>query len=491
MKPTAQSTRSVIKAGFWLLGSLVSLALLSQPGASHDELNFHAPSIWCARGVELPNCDQIVDVGNRNVLNAYTNLEGLPCKKDTTQPLVCPASSGAWNETLSNRSLYPNGFYWLLSWFVVSSASLSIVLVRVINALLITLMVMLMFHFLPTRYRMVLYLTVLTSFQSTGFFLVSSLNPSSWTSIGSGLGWLCLHAALVQQDLSKVHRCILVVIAIVTSLMAVTSRPDGLLFASIAVIMCVAQVSKSKFEVLKTRMLLFILLTGSSLVALQAWSPLQPLTLLKSVFSRAINQPGMVIYWTNGLLEGLPNAVGALSSVPTHSPMAIPNIVGLCNVVLLALLMALARNTTSRDQVLGFSAVMFLMAIAGLSQIDLVSNKSSGSEGRYLYPLLVFMIAWWYQFGPANFNMGVLKYLKPASIFATCSYALVAFSIAERFTDVQTGGLRFIPEGPDNWWWEWMPIGPNVVLILGVFAMWKFFEETTRLMNHSELLVPG
>ena len=53
-------------------------------------------------------------------------------------------------------------------------------------------------------------------------------------------------------------------------------------------------------------------------------------------------------------------------------------------------------------------------------------------------------------------------------------------SYAERYVDVQTLGIRYLPEGLDQWWWVWMPVGPNVVVALAIVCLWKFFN-TFRL----------
>jgi len=126
----AQRTSSgyqLLKAFGWFFASLAMVALLSQPGASHDEVVFHAPSIWCGQGLRHQYCTEL-DHRAGSVYEAYTNIGISPCKVESDKPLVCPPNQNSWDGTLANMGLYPSGFFFLLSWFVVPSVEVSFVL---------------------------------------------------------------------------------------------------------------------------------------------------------------------------------------------------------------------------------------------------------------------------------------------------------------------------------------------------------------------------
>jgi len=103
-------------------------------------------------------------------------------------------------------------------------------------------------------------------------------------------------------------------------------------------------------------------------------------------------------------------------------------------------------------------------------------NERDATElsSRYSLPLLVFAIGWWYLQGPSDLQTRVVGHLRAALVASTFLFTLTIFTIAERSVDLQTFGLRFLPEGLDQWWWAWMPVGPNVVVFLASISFWKF-----------------
>lgn len=79
--------------------------------------------------------------------------------------------------------------------------------------------------------------------------------------------------------------------------------------------------------------------------------------------------------------------------------------------------------------------------------------------------------------GPQNLAETVGRYLKSAAVFAVVAFSLTTFTVTERFVDRQTFGFRWLPEAPDQWWWSWVPFGPNVVVILAPVCLWFFYRN--------------
>ena len=485
----AQRTSSgyqLLKAFGWFFASLALVALLSQPGASHDEVVFHAPSIWCGRGVNPPLCSNLVDVGNPTVLEAYTNIGIYPCKVGSDKPLVCPPNQNGRDGTLANGGLYPSGFFFLLSWFVVPSVEVSFVLLRMVSALILSVIFFLTMKLVSSRHRLVLFLLSLSVFPSTGLYLFASINPSSWTAFGVGIGWLAIHASLSGTVSSWRRRVPLLSLGLISWTLAVVSRKDAVPFVAFTALVAMALelISRVRTSRRKTATLLAISVAVAVAVT-ELVSPLPPIRYLGMLFSFIRDGVGSQSLITEGLLKAIPNALAALGNVPTHSSIEIPEVVYLGNLAVLIVIGARTYNSENKSQLLGTLATLIAITLAGISQANLVGNRSTGNEFRYTYPLLLFAAGWWYLNGPLELNARILKVIRPSAAIVTGCFGLWVYAIAERNVDFQTGGIRVLPEGSDQWWWSWMPIGPNIVLLLAPFFLWQYFRVMTAVLESS------
>lgn len=462
------------------------LALLSPLGATHDEA-YHARSIWCGQGERSPYCtERYFDEKGQRV--ARTNIEIQNCQVSSREPLLCPTDRTGDSVFPTNDGLYPGLFYFTLSWFVVPYVSVSTVLVRLASIFIITAVFGLMLWLLPSRHRLVLFLVSLTTFTATGFFLFSSINPSSWTSFGVGVGWLAIHAALIAERLPRKRRLALVGVGLLASVMAVGSRWDSVPFLAFTAYLIGLHFLWVRFPTRRTRLLAIGAITPIIAVfLLERFAPARIVFDLQRMYTYAEGQPDNVAFFTDNLLQGLPNALRALGTVPTMTGIALPDIVYISALIMLSFFMFQSFNSSSRLQMFGAitSTVMISFAIA--AQVALVDNRDTGGvEPRYVYPLLMFAVGWWYLLGPDDLFNKVIRYLRAAALNATTVFALVAFTTAERFVDRKSFGLRLLPEGPDNWWWPWAPFGPNVPLLLAPFFLWFFFATMLELITKRE-----
>jgi len=484
----AQRTSSgyqLLKAFGWFFASLAMVALLSQPGASHDEMVFHAPSIWCGQGLRHQYCTEL-DHRAGSVYEAYTNIGISPCKVESDKPLVCPPNQNSWDGTLANMGLYPSGFFFLLSWFVVPSVEVSFVLLRIVSALTLSVIFFLTMKFVSLRHRLVLFLLSLSVFPSTGLFLFASINPSSWTAFGVGIGWLAIHASLSGTEGSWQRRVPLLGLGLLSWTLAVVSRIDAAPFIAFTAIVATIFELISRVHTSRKRAAVLVAISVLVVVVIaELLSPLPPIKYLGVLFSFIRDGVGSQSLITEGLLKAIPNALAALGNVPTHSSIEIPEVVYLGNLAVLIVIGARTYNSENKSQSLGVLATVFAITLASISQANLVGNRSTGSEFRYIYPLLLFAAGWWYLNGPLDLNARILKVIRPSAAIVTGCFGLWVYVIAERNVDFQTGGIRVLPEGSDQWWWSWMPIGPNIVLLLAPFFLWQYFRVMTAVLESS------
>jgi hypothetical protein len=126
-------------------------------------------------------------------------------------------------------------------------------------------------------------------------------------------------------------------------------------------------------------------------------------------------------------------------------------------------------------------AGVLAVGLASAAQIALTDSRDAGNlEPRYGLPLSVAIVGWWYLMGPEDLLARVGPYLKFGRLVSILSFSLVVFAVAERFVDKQTYTLRLLPESPDQWWWSWMPVGPNVPMIIAPVFFWFFIRRVTH-----------
>jgi hypothetical protein len=471
------SGRLFVKAFVWLFMALSLVALMSPPGATQDEW-FHASSIWCAQGVREPYCSEIGLISDFG-FGARTNLDAFNCQSPPRQELYCPTERESESVFLANYGLYPKAYYYLMSFFVIPSVEQSIVLMRVVSALVITLVLGLTMWLLPSRYRIALFLVVLTTFPVTGSFLFASINPSGWTAFGTGVSWLALHAALGSETCHRRQKLLLAVASALAGFMAIGSRWDGVFFLALAATLVVGHLSWLRFvHQRRTVALVWLCVPLVSLYLLERFAVLSPWEHLRVLFTFSEGQPDNIAFLSYQLLQGLPNALGAFGSVPSMTPIEIPQIVYVLSLGVLAFLMIQTFNRSAKLQALGVAVVVVVISAVIAVQVAMTDSRDVGAiEPRYSYPLLIFGVGWWFLLGPQNLAETVVRYLKSAAVFAVVAFSLTTFTVTERFVDRQTFGFRWLPEAPDQWWWSWVPFGPNVVVILAPVCLWFFYRN--------------
>jgi len=485
--------RSAFRPFIWLFVSLALLALLSAPGATHDEM-FHATNIWCGQGQRLPYCSDIrVDIEHPS---ARVNFDFLRCQRNVYEPLECPSdNSGVSYRSINPYNLYPSlpwskhatPHSFVLSWFVVPSFEGSLILTRVASAAIVVLLLGILAQLLPNHHQKVLFLVIILVLPSTGYFLMSSINPSSWTIFGTGFAWIALHAALSSEAMSLRRRWGLIGVCVLCTLMALGSRWDAWGFVMLALSLVGMEVAWNKYRRFRKATLVIAVVAPPTLwFSFAKINPISP-RLFDVLVSHTDEQPNNAEFLTTYLLNGTPNALEALGTLPTTTLVRVPDLVFFVNVIVLVTLLYLSRTPKSRSQIGGTLVALFTMSVMIMAQVALIDNRDNeGIEPRYSLPLLAFAVGWWFlHAAPAAIGRILLRLTALAWVI-TASFGLTALIVVERFADVQTAGIRFIPEGPDQWWWSSLPVGPNTVTILCTLSFAMFLHKAVALMTGDE-----
>jgi hypothetical protein len=216
-------------------------------------------------------------------------------------------------------------------------------------------------------------------------------------------------------------------------------------------------------------------------VLLEKFSPFPLLYHLQILTKFSEGQPDNIQFLSSNLLQGVWSSFRGMGSVPVSSQLDLPGIVIVLSAISLGTIALRTYDPGRRVQIVGVAIGSLVLGLATAAQVAVTDVRDFGLiEPRYALPLTSALVGWWFLHGPDDLPDRIGNVLRGASIVSTASFALMTFSIAERFVDRQTYTLRLLPEGPDQWWWSWMPVGPNVLMLFAPIFFWFFVRGITN-----------
>lgn len=471
------------------------VALLSPPGAMQNEW-FHAATIWCGQGERTPFCNEVAldpDTG----FSATVSFDATMCEAHPRVSLLCPTDRDGETRWSINDGEFPGIFHFFLSWFVTPSLDLSIVVMRLANAFLLSALLFVTMFLLPTRHRITLVLMLLTSLVPSAYLLLASIGPNSWTLLGVATSWIPLHAAFDENVRTRQRRIALVGVSATLAFLAVGSRWEASAFLVFSTTLTLCLVASKRLPGRQVRAICLISMVSTaswffftrvlpSLSLFEIWkgSPDTRGIFSRWLFSYVPGRPDEVSILNEGLIQGLPKAFRALWAVPASSIVRLPELIYVVGVVLLGHLIIETRNRSSRGQIVGPIVILCFISLAVLVQVPILNtDEFRTAETVFVQPLFMFAAGWWYLSGPDDLHGTVVKFLRPVAAISVGSFALAIFTIAERFVDRQTDGIRYLPEGPDQWWWPSLPFGPNVPVVLAPIFLWLCYQNLVKSLS--------
>lgn len=474
-----------LKSFGWLFAALSLTALLSQPGAIHNEWS-HAAGIWCGRGERALYCPEIENSSDGMRL-AKTNIAFRDCWSTQTAPRICPTIVSAEAATRTPISPTWSVFNYSYSWLVVPSVDVSLLIIRLANALVLTTVLSLLFGLLPRQYQIVTSFLILVVCTTPGIFLLTSASPITWMTIGVGVGWLPLHAAFAPSGLERSKRKRLAACGALLVIAGLASDRNSLPQFVTVLTLLSCHLAWLHFPLRRASLLQLLSVAGVTFVISMEW--LSSRVTRRLLIPKIDGQTASVLGSTNGsfgfmkdLFPAVPKVADLMVSFPgwdVSDPrlltVSLPEIVGFGSIALLGVFFV---RTANRDEPLQAGGVLAILIVLSLLFYATASIRDTAiADPTIAYPLVVFLIGWWLLLAPNQRLVELEASRKSAAIIATCLFALTVFTTAERFVDRQSFGLRYLPEGRDQWWWSWMPISPNVVLILTPLLLWMFFSS--------------
>lgn len=220
-------------------------ALSSPPGSSPDD-NYHQATIWCVDATASTPTDTCRVVGESETTGG--RVVELPALVGTPNCYAfLPTESGACQRPLAGQTAtteaidngsYPGGFYRAMHLLIRDSIPESILAMRVANVMLGALLLGAIALITTTAVRRLMVLTLVPVLIPLGWFILASVNPSSWALSGLTAWGFALHTLfLVEGRRPRIAAGLLGALGLV---MALCARGDAPVYAGvITVAVCV------------------------------------------------------------------------------------------------------------------------------------------------------------------------------------------------------------------------------------------------------------
>jgi hypothetical protein len=241
---------------------LLGWAVGSPPGSSPDE-DLHLTSAWCYSKYQGATCEtvplRLVEVGKCYFKDSGTIAT---CEKSIPKDEVLP------ERIYSDKSYY----HFLANFVSLDSIDKSTVQMRIANSFFSSISI-LVIVLLTSR---LIYLPIIISWLVVniplGFFLLSSVNPSSWLYIFSFLFLPLTYRIFAEKNQPYLFMTKLLILGL-TFLLSINARPDTLLFASIFGITLLPVIFSFEVKKLSNRIAIYLLTLFISIyLMLSIWS---------------------------------------------------------------------------------------------------------------------------------------------------------------------------------------------------------------------------
>lgn len=445
-----------------LLLALLAWGASSPPGSSPDE-DYHMGSIWCANGIIEDRCEPGVDATERSVPTevaiAAKCFAFIP-----EQSASCPLFEGTMKSTPRGNWFdngYPPVFYGVMSVFVTPDLSVSIVMMRVFNAVLYVSVLTALFFLLPLRMRSYLVWSAVLTAIPLGTFLIPSVNPSSWAILQATGLWLAVWGFFEQTGARKIGLGALSVLLMVIGAGARSdSAAYGVLAVMVAIVLGFRKDRRFLLELLLPVALVVIaaslFLTSGQSGVLTATTTGQKDSVFSLIFMNLKQLPQL---WIGAL------GLWGLGWLDTQ----MPTVVWATTVTLLAGVAFWGLRTGDLRKWL--SVVALAGAIIVVPLYILVREGilvGSGVQPRYVYPLMI-VFAGVILLGLRRTDLGLGRVqLLVIAVGLTVANSLALHTNMRRYiTGVDGRGIN-LNRGIE-WWWN-APITPMVMWVMGSAA---------------------
>ncbi|MDF1605227.1 DUF2142 domain-containing protein [Nocardioides sp. YIM 152315] len=468
MKRTEWLVALAVAVGVVLCGG--AWALSSPVGSSPDD-SYHMTSIWCVGASETSRpCTELGTDPEGNLrVKAPALVAGGQCYAfDPTASAACqePLVGKRGETSAVDTGDYPGGYYSFMHLFVGKSVVKSVLMMRMANVIIAALLLTAIGLASASGARRMMAYAVTVTLVPLGWFIIGSVNPSSWAVVGV-TGWaFALNAVFTAPSVRR--RYVLAGLALLSALLAVTSRGD----AAVYVVITGVAVSVLNWRILLARRWLavipavafavaaYVALSSAQVGSVAGASAETDRALREVVTNFVLESPALI----SGMF-GYSFGLGWLdTAVPSLAAYPVALILGF------VFLNGLGQGRWSKAlAMLGIAIPLVALPALTYFRARLVVGESV--QPRYLLPMVPILVGL-ALVGRQHGSSLRLTRVQGAVISAALSVATGAALYANiRRYVTGTDGAQLISDY--EWWWPWAP-SPWVVIIAGAVGFALF-----------------
>ena len=470
--------------------ALVAWVYASPIGSSPDD-DYHLTSSWCAGPAAAELCVDVDDADDPNARSVPEALPEIACFAfDSEASAACQGNEFSWDVADTRETSrsnvgggYPPLYYAITGLFAGGDVQLSALLMRLLSVTLFLGLAAALWMLLPSHRRPALVWGWLLAAVPLGAFFLASNNPSGWAIAGVGLSWLALLGYVHEPERRRAVG--LGIVFAVAALMAAGARGDAALYVGLGIVVVAVLTYEARQGswLPSTRWLRRAILPAAvGIVALVLFATSRQITSGLTGFGGAssgssrgdgadleavIQGPALLAY----NILNLPSLWGGLLTeagvgwLDTPMPSLVAFAVwGAVLAVAFTALALLERRT----------AIAVLLIGAVLIALPLYVLQAGGDrvgqevQPRYLLPLMVLFIGV-LLLGRAGRTVRFTPLQSWMLAAALAGAHFVALHVTMRRFITGIDGAGFTLGSGAEWWWQ-LPVGPDVVWLVGSAA---------------------
>lgn len=447
--------------------ALLSWAISSPVGSTPDE-DYHLASIWCGQGIRENYCEQSAQADERVVPEtllrasqcfAFAPAQPAGCISYSSEPLISTSR-------LNSNSSYPPVFYWVNSFFVSGNIEISVLMMRIFNALIFVVPLGVLASFANFKIRKAVLIGTLVSLVPLGMFIIPSINPSSWAVSSAVITWASLYSFLIEQKTK--FKILFGSLAVFGIFIGAGARSDAAAYGVLSIIVAVvlARFETGKFSkefifpiALFAIPIFFFFASGQSAVvgSQQASQTLSDISIPQLIAKNLLELPSLMVgslgTWGLGWLDTQMPATVWVSSL-------------FCFIALLFTGIKFISFGKTISALLTFSAMVIVPLYVLVHDRIFVG---AGVQPRYIFPLLIILsqIAL-YSTPEIKSLLSKTQGFLIISLLSIANAIALHYNIRRYVTGVAANGWNL--NTSNAWWWNLSIISPMADWILGSIA---------------------
>jgi len=499
----------IFVAGAALFVTLICWSL-SSPINSHGDERYYIGSIWCANGYD-ENClplgrtkDNIevasvklglctpIGIGetykrvlvDQNEVQCRYKTRNNDSLDDFKSSINNQIESNGYIGTDFNQKNHPVYYQKFINVFVTENGALSVVLMRIFNSFIFSLLFTLLLLLGPKEVKQSMIISFLLIAVPFTLYQIASINPSSWAIIGCSFSWAYMYSFIRQRKENRLKLLLLTLGWITSVAMAFSARHDAKIFI-IFTNFCVLLFFLSQFVTKEMKKISLLSLSFFAIAILiitrQNSQALKNISSINTDTFFDVKNQFFAIGGTIKVLIATPLRILGYESLGWLGTF-VPTVVVASGLLISGGLLLNLLSKANKQQILALTIFFSFSFIIIYSQMFgqlgtfppfyLIRTAWRGDtffSARYFVPLVIFYVA----------TIILLSNKRKKFLKKDISHALLSLlPFTHAISLIKVGEI--FRENP-TWYWADFPLGVNSVAIIGSIS---FFAFTFLVSTH-------